>query len=126
METRILIIDDHEAVRQALEERLRSVSDIDVVGCTGCWEDGLRLAARQHPDVVLLETKRADGQGLEALRRIRAGCPSACIVVLTSYPEPEEQQEAFQAGAMRYLLKDIGSDSLVQEIRSLVQLRAPI
>lgn len=125
-ETRVLIIDEHEAVRQALEERLRSAGDLDVVGCTGCWEEGLHLAVQQSPDVVILETKRSDGEGMTALRQLRAECPSARIVVLTSYPEPEERQQALQAGAVRYLLKEVGSEPLVQEIRRLAHPAVPI
>ncbi len=124
--TRVLIIDEHDAVRQALEARLCQGGDVEVIGCTGCWEEGLRLAAERDPDVILLETKRSDGQGLAVLQRLRAECPSASLVVLTSYPEPEERREALRAGAARYLLKEIGSTHLLREIRSVVSPRAPI
>lgn len=124
--TRILIIDEHKAVRQALEERLAAAGDLEVIGCTGCWQEGLRLAVQCSPDVILLETKRSDGEGLMAIYQIRAAWPAACIVVLTSYPEPNERQEVLQAGAARYLLKEIGSESLVQEIRDLARPHAPI
>jgi len=124
--TRVLIIDEHDAVRQALETRLRSARDVEVVGCTGCWQEGVHLAVERSPDVILLETKRSDGQGMAALRQLRTECPCSRIVVLTSYPDAEERREALQAGAVRYLLKDIGSSSLVQEIRSLARPRAPI
>jgi DNA-binding NarL/FixJ family response regulator len=119
-----LIIDEHEAVRQALESRLRSTENMDVVGCTGCWQEGIDLAVEQSPDVVLLETKRSDGEGIIALRRLRTECPDTRIVVLTSYSEPTEQEEAMEAGAVRYLLKEIGSSYLVQEIHTVVDPRA--
>lgn len=122
--TRILIIDEHEAVRRALEDRLAAAGDLEVVGCTGCWQEGLRLATQRSPDVILLETKRSDGEGLMAIHQMRAACPAACIVVLTSYSEPEERRQALQAGATRYLLKEIGSDSLVREIRGLARPQA--
>lgn len=124
--TRVLIIDEHETVRQALETRLRSIKDVEVVGCTGCWQEGVHLAVEHAPDVVLLEVKRSDGQGIVALRRLKAECPYVCVVVLTSYPDPAEQQEALQAGAALYLLKDIGSSYLVQEIRKVARPQAPI
>jgi DNA-binding NarL/FixJ family response regulator len=117
--TRVLIIDEHEEVRQALEARLRTAPDMDVVGCTGLWREGVRMATEHHPDVVLLEPKRSDGQGMAALRQLRAECPRAAVVVLTSYPDPEERYEALETGAVRYLLKEIGSSYLVQEIRDL-------
>jgi DNA-binding NarL/FixJ family response regulator len=123
---RVLIIDEHDVVRHALEARLRSAGEVEVVGCTGCWQQGINIAMNETPDVVLLETKRSDGQGLTALRQLRAECPSVCIVVLTSYPEPEERSEALQSGAVRYLLKNIDSSHLVQEIRSVARPHAPI
>ncbi len=123
---RVLIIDDHDAVRQALEARLRSAAGVEIVGCTGCWQEGVLLAAEKAPDVVILETKRSDGQGMAALRRLKAECPSVQAIVLTSYPDPEERRQALQAGASRYLLKEIDSSRLVQEIHSLLRPRAAI
>lgn len=124
--TRVLIIDEHADVRQALAACLRSAGDVEVVGCTAGWQEGVHMAVSMTPDVVLLETKRSDGQGMAALRRLRAECPGLSIVVLTSYPRPDEQREALQAGAARYLLKDIGSSYLVRELRALVHPHAAI
>ncbi|HHS96422.1 MAG TPA: response regulator transcription factor [Chloroflexi bacterium] len=121
---RVLIIDEHEAVRRALATRLQRVEGIEVVGSTARWQEGVHMAVERLPDVILLEVKRSDGQGLVALRRLRDECPLSRIVVLTSYPDPDERREALRLGAVRYLLKDIGSDHLVREIRSLAP--API
>jgi two-component system response regulator DevR len=122
----VLIIDEHDAVRHALEDRLHSAKDMQVVGCTGCWQEGVYLAVEHTPDVVLLETKRSDGQGLAALRRLRAECPRIPVIVLTSYPDSEERREAMQAGAVRYLLKEIDSSHLMQEIRTVTPPKASI
>jgi DNA-binding NarL/FixJ family response regulator len=121
---RLLIIDDHDAVREALEARLRTTAQVEIVGCTGCWRTGLRDAVRLEPDVVLLETKRADGQGLEALRHLTRECPATSIVVLTSYPDAEEWAAAQRSGAIRYVLKDIDTTHLVREILASVRPRA--
>lgn len=118
---RVLIIDDHEAVRQALEACLRACEEVEVVGCTGSWQEGILMAVERTPDVVLLEIKRADGQGLAALRRLRAECPGLPVVVLTSYLDADERKKALQAGAARYLLKEIGSAYLVREISALIR-----
>ena len=123
--TRVLIIDEHDVVRRALEDRLRRADGIEVVGSTACWQEGVHMAVERLPDVVLLETKRSDGQGLVALRRLRAECPLARVVVLTSYPDPDERREALRLGAVRYLLKNIGSAHLVREIRSLLPTPTP-
>jgi NarL family two-component system response regulator LiaR len=116
--TRLLIIDDHENVREALKARLDATPDVEVVGCTGCWRTGLSKALALEPDVVLLETKRADGEGLEALACLADQCASTSVMVLTSYADAEEQAEACSKGAVRYLLKDIDSDQLVREIHA--------
>ncbi|MGD2104350.1 MAG: response regulator [Anaerolineae bacterium] len=119
--TRLLIIDDHRDVREALKDRLDATPAIEVVGCTGRWEAGLRTALDLEPEVVLLETKRADADGLRALTRLTEACERTEVVVLTSYADTEERAEAVSRGAVRYLLKDIDTDQLVREIQSLTQ-----
>jgi len=124
--TRLLIIDDHDTVREALEARLRAVAGVEVIGCTDCWKIGLQEAVRLKPDIVLLETKRADGHGLDALHCLTEQCPSTSVVVLTSYPDAEEQTEARRMGAVRYILKDIDTPQLLREIRAALRPRAMI
>lgn len=124
--TRLLIIDDHDVVREALEARLHTTSMVEIIGCTGCWRTGLRDAVRLKPDVVLLETKRSDGQGLEALRHLAKECPHTSIIVLTSYPDAEEQMEARRIGAIRYVLKDIDTPQLMREIQVSVRPQAMV
>jgi DNA-binding NarL/FixJ family response regulator len=124
--TRLLVIDDHDAVREALEARLCMAEGVEIVSCTGCWRTGLRDAVRLGPDVVLLETKRADGQGLSALEQLAKQCPHVSIVVLTSYLDAEEQAKAHRIGAARYILKDIDTPQLVREIQAVTRPRAMI
>ncbi len=118
--TRLLIIDDHDGVREALKARLDAMPDVDVVGCTGNWRTGLETALKLEPDVVLLETKRADGQGLEALACLTDECACSDVMVLTSYAEAQEKATAHAQGAVRYLLKDIDTTQLVREIQSAI------
>lgn len=117
--TRLFIIDDHENVRKALRARLDATPDVEVVGCTGCWRTGLKAALTLKPDVVLLETKRADGAGLEALACLTDRCSSVDVVVLTSYADAEERAEACSKGAVGYFLKEIDTNQLVREIQSV-------
>ena len=119
--TQLLIIDDHENVRAALRARLDAAPDIYVVGCTGGWRMGLSMALSFEPDVVLLETKRDDGYGLEALSCLTAQCPMTKVIVLTSYADLDERSEAVSRGAAGYLLKDIDTGQLVREIRLIEQ-----
>jgi DNA-binding NarL/FixJ family response regulator len=122
---RLIIIDDHEDVREALKSRLDAMPDIEVIGCTGCWKTGLQKALEWQPEVVLLETKRADGQGPEALRALEDQCAGSDVIVLTSYLDSEERATARSAGAVRYLLKDIDTAQLVSEIRSVARRNKP-
>jgi len=115
---RLLIIDDHDAVREALQARLDNASGLEVIGCTGCWKTGLQQTAELKPDVVLLETKRTDGQGLEALRSLTEQCPHTNVIVLTSYLDTGERIQARRIGAVRYLLKDIDTPQLVRTIQA--------
>lgn len=114
--TRLLIIDEHEAVRQALVSRLQQTGELEVVGSTGSSEEGVLQVEALRPNVVLLETKRSDGMGLETCRRIARSHPDTMVIVLTSYDDEEERQAAYMAGATRYLLKDIDSAQLLREI----------
>jgi two-component system response regulator DevR len=114
--TRLLIIDEHRAVRQALVSRLQQTGKLEVVGSTGSSEEGLLQVEALRPNIVLLETKRSDGTGLETCRRIARSHPDTVVFVLTSYDDEDERQAAYMAGATRYLLKDIDSTRLVYEI----------
>jgi DNA-binding NarL/FixJ family response regulator len=114
--TRLVIIDEHKDVRQALVSRLQKTGELQVVGSTGSTEEGLLQVEALHPDIVLLETKRSDGTGLETCRRIARNHPESTIIVLTSYEDEEERQEAFMAGAARYMLKDLDSTQLLRTI----------
>jgi len=114
---RLLIIDEHQAVRQALVSRLQQTGELEVVGSTGSSEEGLLQVDALSPSIVLLETKRSDGTGLETCRRIARSHPDTTVIVLTSYADEEERQAAFMAGAASYVLKDIGSAQLLREIQ---------
>ena len=113
---RVLIVDDHDDVRRALVARLSASPLVQVVGNTAEPNGELLTGMAAPPDVVLVETKRADGRGLEIVRRIATSDLGAQVIVLTSYHSEWERLTAFCAGAARYLLKDIGSPQLIDEI----------
>lgn len=115
---RILIIDDHDDVRRALTARLSSAPGMAVIGETADAEDGLLKTRTLRPDVVVVETKRMDGRGLEIVSWIAQSGIGARVIVLTSYPSEWERWAAHRAGAARYLLKDIASPLLIEHIRS--------
>ncbi len=116
---RVLIVDDHDDVRRALVARLSVSPLVQVVGNTAEPNEKLVSEMPAPPDVVLVETKRADGRGLEIVRSLVSGPTGAQVIVLTSYHSEWERLTAFCAGAARYLLKDIGSPQLIDEIRAV-------
>lgn len=121
---KIAIIDDHDDVREALAARLCAVANFVVVGQTGNAEEGLLNISACHPDVVLVETKRTDGRGLEIVNWIANRSQGPRVIVLTSYPSEWEKWAAYRAGAARYLLKEIGSPDLIHEIQNAATARA--
>jgi DNA-binding NarL/FixJ family response regulator len=114
---RVFILDDHDDVRHALAASLGSLPGLEVVGEAAEAEDGLRLITRLRPDVVLVETKRSDGRGLEIVSLIAQGGHGPCVIVLTSYLSEWEHWAVRRAGAIGYFLKEIGSPQLIACIR---------
>ncbi len=118
--TRVFIVDEHAPVRAALAERLARSVGVEVVGHAGEAREVLDQVRERRPDVVILETKRSDGMGLELIRQL-AGLPDAPrLVVLTSYPSDWEERAARRAGASSYLLKEIDSEELIRRLDVLV------
>lgn len=116
---RIYIIDEHEAVRSVLAERLSRSGQLDVVGHTGDANQALSDVRHSQPDVVLLEVKRSDGLGLEIVRQVAGISTAPIVAVLTSYPSNWERQAATRAGASLYMLKEIDTEELIRCITDL-------
>jgi two-component system, NarL family, response regulator LiaR len=117
----ILIVDDHEVVRQGLKAYLDAQPDFKVVGEASSGEDAVQLAGDYLPDVVLMDLVMSGMGGVQATRRVKDVTPRTQIVVLTSYHQDEFIFPALQAGAISYVLKDVGMDDLVEAIRKAAQ-----
>jgi NarL family two-component system response regulator LiaR len=115
---RVLLVDDHIVVRQGLSALLETYDEIEVVGEAGSGAEGVDLATRLLPDVVLMDLVMPGMDGIEATRRVKVASPSTQVIVLTSYSEDERIFPAIKAGALSYLLKEIGHEELVRAIRS--------
>jgi len=113
---KLLIIDSHSLVREALEKRLQTAVGLEIVGSLGRYADALQEARVVVPDVILMETKAPEG--LETLAALRQLLPDTALIVLTSYPDSREEDQVRQMGAARYLLKTLDTRSLVREIRT--------
>jgi DNA-binding NarL/FixJ family response regulator len=121
---RVFIIDEHEDVRRALAARLNASPCLAVVGDEGDAEAALLAVHSLRPDVVLLETKRSDGRGLEIVSWIALSDRPAAVFILTSYPSEWEHWAARRAGAAHYFLKDIDSDQLISHLLAAGRDRA--
>lgn len=117
MAHRILLVDDHEIVRQGLKALIDSHDDLDVVGEAGTVEDAIKRTGFDSPDMVLLDVRLPDGSGVEACREIRQRFPDVRVLMLTSFADEDALIAAIMAGASGYVLKRIRGDELIDSIR---------
>lgn len=118
----ILIVDDHQVVRQGVRAFLETQDDLSVVGEAASGEEAVRLTSQQVPDVILMDlVMPGDVDGVEATRRVKNTSPRTQVVVLTSYHEDEHIFPAIRAGALSYVLKDIASEELAEVVRKAAQ-----
>jgi two-component system response regulator DevR len=116
---RVLIVDDHEMVREGLMAMLQPEPDFEVVGQTGHGAEVAALVESSRPDVVLLDTRLPDISGVEVCRRLSRSHPDVAVVILTTYTDVELVQECLQAGARGYVVKDVERFSLKESIRAV-------
>jgi len=113
---RVLIVDDHEVVREGLRSLLRRRSDMTVVGEAASVASAIEEARRSQPDVVVMDVRLSDGSGVEACREIRAERPDTKVIMLTSYADDEAVFASILAGASGYLLKQTRTQALADAI----------
>ena len=121
---RVLIVDDHQVVREGLQRMLKLEDDIQVVGEATNMEEAFTQAELLSPDIILMDIKMPGTDGVEATRKLKERQPACKIIMLTLYEEYLTQ--AIEAGAEGYLLKDIKREELVSAIRAVQQGRTPL
>jgi DNA-binding NarL/FixJ family response regulator len=114
---RLLIADDHPIVRAGFEGMLAEKPDLEDVGEAGNGEEAVRLADQLRPDVVLMDLRMPEVDGVEAIGRIKEDHPHVHILVLTTYDSDADILRAIEAGATGYLLKDTPREELFRAIR---------
>ncbi len=116
---RVLIVDDHPMVRQGLRTFLDVQNDIQVVGEAADGETGVRVAGEVGPDVVLLDLRMPDSDGVVVLNGLRAHGSAARVLVVTSFTDPATVLSALRAGAAGYVYKDVDPQALAAAIRAV-------
>jgi len=118
---RVLLADDHSLVRAGIRSLLGAMAEVQVVGEAASGEEALELAARQHPDVVLMDIAMKGITGLEAAARMRETQPAVRVVILSMHSGEEYVLQALRAGAAGYLLKDAATGELELALRSVMR-----
>lgn len=116
--TRILLVDDHDIVRLGLMTLLNDQPDMDVVGEASTAGEGIKTAGRLMPDVILMDIRLPGEGGIEACQQITSRYPSCKVVMLTSFADDELVVRAIRAGAVGYVLKQVGNEELLRAIRA--------
>ncbi|MCX6078688.1 MAG: response regulator transcription factor [Chloroflexi bacterium] len=116
--TRILLVDDHAIVRLGLTTLLNDQPDMEVIGEASTAGEALKAVENLSPDVVLMDIRLPGEGGIEATRQLTARFPDSKVVMLTSFADDELVMRAISAGAMGYVLKQVGNDELLRAIQA--------
>jgi DNA-binding NarL/FixJ family response regulator len=118
---RVLLADDHALVRAGMRSLLREIPGVEVVAEAGDGAEALELAARERPDVVLMDIAMRPVNGLEAAARLRERLPGVKVVILSMHASEEYVLQALRAGAAAYLIKDSATAELELALKSVMR-----
>ena len=116
---RVVLVDDHEVVRNGIKSLLAETPDVSVVGEAGTVKDAIERAVWARPDVVIMDVRLPDGSGIEATREIRARLPNTQVLMLTTFSDDEALFASIMAGAAGYVLKQIKGADLVRAVQTV-------
>jgi DNA-binding NarL/FixJ family response regulator len=120
---RVMIVDDHQVVREGLVSMLEAPEHIEVVGQAANAPEAIRKAHELKPDIMLLDIRMPGTTGLDVCRTLRVQLPETRIIILTTYEEEDYLFEALRAGAVGYLVKTASYEELVDAITSVAEGR---
>jgi two-component system, NarL family, response regulator DevR len=118
---RVMLVDDHEVVREGLKALLNRREGMTVVGEAGSVAQSIEVAAAVRPDVVVMDLRLPDGTGIEACREIRSELPGTKVIMLTSYADEEAIMSSILGGASAYLLKQTRGVQLAEAIEGVAR-----
>jgi DNA-binding NarL/FixJ family response regulator len=116
--TRILLVDDHDIVRLGLMTLLNDQPDMEVIGEASTASEAVKATEKLQPDVVLMDIRLPGEGGIEATRQVTARFPKSKVVMLTSFADDELVVSAIKAGAVGYVLKQVGNEELIRAIQA--------
>jgi len=119
MMLKLLLVDDHEVVRLGLKALLSNYPNYEVVAEASDADEAVEKALEYKPDVVLMDIRLPGKNGIEATREIMEALPDTKVIMLTSFAEDDLLFDAINAGAYGYVLKQIGSDDLVESLEAI-------
>ncbi|GAA3854125.1 response regulator [Streptomyces sp. NPDC003631] len=117
MTVRVVLADDQELIRTALRMVMADIEDMDVVGEAATGVEAVALTGELAPDVVVMDIRMPEMDGMEATRRITAGSTDTRIVVLTTFDDDDHVYGALRAGASGFLVKDMALDDIIGAVR---------
>jgi DNA-binding NarL/FixJ family response regulator len=123
---RVLIADDHALIRDGFKRMLGYEKDFEVIGEASDGREAVELCRRLEPDLVLMDVRMPEMDGLEATRAIKANQPEVSVLVITTYENADYLLEAIKAGAAGYVLKDAPSERLVNSMRRVLAGELPL
>jgi len=116
---RIMLVDDHALVREGVSRLLEAQSDMAVVGSFGDGREAVRFAAREEPDVAILDIAMPSASGIDIARQLRHAAPDTQLLVLSMHSNPEYVRQALLAGALGYVAKESAGVVLVEAVRQV-------
>ncbi|HRQ40917.1 MAG TPA: response regulator transcription factor [Chloroflexota bacterium] len=123
---RILLVDDHEVVRLGLKSLIERHAGFEVVAEAASQHEAVQKALAYEPDIVVMDIRLAGGSGIEACEQIVTQRPSTKIIMLTSYAEDEMLFSAIRAGAVGYVLKQVGGNDVIRAIEAAARGEATL
>lgn len=123
---KVLLVDDQKLIRQGICLLLEIEADIEVVGQASNGKEALEQVEHLNPEVVLMDVRMPEMDGVEATRRLAQSHPEVKVIILTTFEDDETVFEGLKAGARGYLLKDIGSEEMAEAVRRVARGEALI